>query len=74
VKDTDSPAIARNRRDRASAIRSLEDSDIKRSRSGASAIDPASRQSAVQFERAAPPDRSVMGREPGSSGPPPGIA
>src|SRR5262245_46187616 len=34
---------------------------------------PASRQSALQIERAAHPYRIVMGREPRSSGPPPGV-
>src|SRR5258708_6678008 len=43
-------------------------------RSGASASDPRSLHSALLIERVAHPDRSVMGREPGLSGPPPGIA
>src|SRR6185312_14308345 len=38
------------------------------------AFDPPSLQSALQIERAAHPDHSVMGREPGVGGPPPGIA
>src|SRR5262245_31639901 len=46
----------------------------RRRRPSARAATNVSWPSALQIERAAHPDRSVMGREPGSCGPPPGIA
>ena len=46
----------------------------RRRRPSARAATNVSWPSALQIERAAHPDRSVMGREPASCGPPPGIA